>query len=82
MIETKNLLWIDHPFVAVFIGKKWLKSGVLFRDIFIRFVCITCLGVTRISKNSFRYSAGKSIEAGQLRKQGVKSLPFIMNKRF
>ena len=58
------LLWIDHPFVAIFIREKWLKSRILFPDKFIRFVSITCLGVARISKNSFRNSAGKNIEVG------------------
>ena len=81
-IGAEYLLWIDHPFVAVFIREKWLKSRIFFRDMFIRFVCIRCLGVTRISKNSLRNSAGKSFEVGQLRKQVVKSLPFIMNRRF
>ena len=83
-IETKYLLRIDHPFIGVFIGEKWLKSRILLRDIFIgfRFVCITWLGVTCIRKNSFRNFAGKSIKAGQLRKQVIKGLPFIVNRRF
>lgn len=66
-LKKKYLLWVDHPFVVAFIGEKCLRHFLVY-DIFIHLACITCLGVTHISKNSFRNSAGKSIEVGHLRK--------------